>query len=75
MGVHLLPRRVHLREDEQRSGEQHYGELGRPEPIARTYDLDATVGRRTLVSDDGVTAGLWTGHGPVVIVSFTGGGG
>jgi hypothetical protein len=35
----------------------------RPEPKARTYDLDAGVGRRTLVDDDNVV--LLTGALPV----------
>ena len=40
-------------------------QVERPQPKARTYDLDATVGRRTLVGDDVGSAQLWTGSGPV----------
>jgi hypothetical protein len=46
----------------------------RPQPKARTYDLDASVGRRTLVDDDNVV--LLTGSETGVrIGSLTGGGG
>jgi hypothetical protein len=37
----------------------------RPQPKARTYDLDATVGRRRLFGDDVGSAQLLTGGGPV----------
>jgi hypothetical protein len=35
-----------------RAGEDGGVKVERPQPKARTYDLEATVGRRTLVSDD-----------------------
>ena len=35
-----------------RAGEDGGVKVERPEPKARTYDLDATVGRRRLVVDD-----------------------
>jgi len=48
-----------------RAGEDGGDKVERPEPKARTYDLDVIVGRRTLVSDDDVAARLWTGRRPV----------
>ena len=35
-----------------RAGKDRGVQVERPQPKARTYDLDATVGRRTLISDD-----------------------
>jgi hypothetical protein len=37
-----------------RAGEDGGVKVERPQPKARTYDLDASVGRRTLVDDDNV---------------------
>ena len=48
-----------------RAGEDGGVKVERPQPKARTYDLDASVGRRTLVGDDDRSARLWTGSGPV----------
>jgi hypothetical protein len=48
-----------------RAGKGGGVKVERPQPKARTYDLDATVGRRTLVSDDDVAVRLWTGRRPV----------
>jgi hypothetical protein len=41
-----------------RAGEDGGVKVERPEPKARTYDLDAIVGRRILVADDVVSARL-----------------
>jgi hypothetical protein len=46
-----------------RAGEDGGVKVERPQPKARTYDLDASVGRRTLVDDDNVV--LLTGSRPV----------
>ena len=57
-----------------RAGEDGGVKVERPQPKARTYDLDASVGRRTLVDDDNVV--LLTGSRTGVrIGSLTGGGG
>jgi hypothetical protein len=57
-----------------RAGEDGGVKVERPQPKARTYDLDASLGRRTLVDDDYV--GLLTGSRTGVrIGSLTGGGG
>jgi hypothetical protein len=41
----------------RRAGEDGGVKVERPQPKARTYDLDASVGRRTLVGDDIVAVG------------------
>ena len=48
-----------------RVGEDGGVKVERPQPKARTYDLDAIVGRRTLFNGDGGSAQLSTGSGPV----------
>jgi hypothetical protein len=48
-----------------RAGKDGGVKVERPEPQARTYDLEATVGRRTLVGDDVVSVQLSTGSAPV----------
>ena len=60
----------------RRAGEDGGVKVERPQPKARTYDLDATVGRRTLVSDDGVAVSVVDRpEAGVRIESLTGGGG
>jgi hypothetical protein len=49
----------------RRAGEDGGVKVERPQPKARTYDLDASVGRRTLVDDDIVAVGCSTGSVPV----------
>jgi hypothetical protein len=59
-----------------RAGEDGGVKVERPQPKARTYDLDASVGRRTLVGDDDVRCWLFDRLGAGVrIGSLTGGGG
>ena len=58
-----------------RAGEDRGVKVERPQPKARTYDLDASVGRRRLFSDDVGSAQLSTGSVPVFASGPSGGGG